>query len=243
MCGKGVGNTQSRKPKVVCMGDEIPKMKIQAFNDKKFRKPSSIPPFNIQVNPENYKKRVAINYADMQAPGTSLRANKYTKTQRQELTFDFLLDSTGVLGNSPTDTKNVEARIKLFKNLTLDYNGKTHSPRYLILIWGDLLFKCQLKDIDVEYKMFSSAGEAMRAVIKATFIEFVDEKKRQAIENKSSPDLTHRRTVKEGDTLPLMSERIYGDPKHYIQVARTNRIMNFRNLEPGTEIIFPPIEK
>jgi nucleoid-associated protein YgaU len=49
--------------------------------------------------------------------------------------------------------------------------------------------------------------------------------------------------VKAGDTLPLMTEEIYGDDKYYLEVARINNITSFRQLQPGTEIFFPPIEK
>jgi nucleoid-associated protein YgaU len=58
-----------------------------------------------------------------------------------------------------------------------------------------------------------------------------------------SPDLTHIRLVKAGDTLPEMCFNIYGDPRYYLDVARQNRLDNFRKLEPGTRIFFPPIEK
>jgi nucleoid-associated protein YgaU len=62
-------------------------------------------------------------------------------------------------------------------------------------------------------------------------------------ENNSSPDLTHYRVIKKGDTLPLMCYRIYGDSKYYIQVAKANKLSNFRHLKEGEEIFFPPIAK
>ena len=46
-----------------------------------------------------------------------------------------------------------------------------------------------------------------------------------------------------GDTLPLMCYRIYGEPKHYLSIARINNINNFRSLEPGINLQFPPIDK
>uniref|UniRef100_A0AAU6WLI4 LysM domain-containing protein n=1 Tax=Chryseobacterium endophyticum TaxID=1854762 RepID=A0AAU6WLI4_9FLAO len=60
---------------------------------------------------------------------------------------------------------------------------------------------------------------------------------------KNSPDLTHKRTIQDGDTLPLMTERIYGDSKYYLEVAKVNNLINFRQLVPGEELYFPPIEK
>ena len=49
--------------------------------------------------------------------------------------------------------------------------------------------------------------------------------------------------MKSGDTLPLLCKEIYGSPEHYLRVAQANNLNNFRNLTPGQEIIFPPLEK
>jgi len=64
-----------------------------------------------------------------------------------------------------------------------------------------------------------------------------------AKENSQSPDLTHIRIVKEGDTLPLLCHQVYGDPKYYIAVAAVNGLNDFRNLKKGERIMFPPLEK
>jgi len=49
--------------------------------------------------------------------------------------------------------------------------------------------------------------------------------------------------VKEGDKLPLMTFRIYGDSRYYLEVAKINNITNFRKLMVGSKIFFPPIQK
>jgi nucleoid-associated protein YgaU len=58
---------------------------------------------------------------------------------------------------------------------------------------------------------------------------------------RKSPDLTHIRIVREGDTLPGLCEDIYNDPAYYLEVARFNRLGSFRNLEIGSEIYFPQL--
>jgi hypothetical protein len=225
------------------MLDETLKMLIVAFNDSTFTIPSPIPPFKAHVNPESYSRSVHLNYSEMQAPGTSGAANNFSHTNPDTLTFDFLLDRTGALGNLSTGLIGVTPDIIHFKKLTLDYEGEIHRPRFLKLIWGTLIYDCQLQSLEIEHKMFSPQGLPLRAVLKATFKEFTEETKRNALENKSSPDLTHVRTVKDGDTLPLMTQRIYGDSRYYLEIARINGLTNFRKLEPGSEIVFPPIEK
>lgn len=225
------------------MLDETLKMLIVAFKDSTFTIPALIPPFKAHVNPESYSRSVHVNYSEMQAPGSSGAANNFSHTNPDTLKFDFLLDRTGALGNISTGLIGVTPDIIHFKKLTLDFEGEIHRPRFLKLIWGTLIYDCQLQSLEIEHKMFSPQGLPLRAVLKATFKEFTEETKRNVLENKSSPDLTHVRTVKEGDTLPLMTQRIYGDSRYYLEIARINGLTNFRKLEPGSEIKFPPIEK
>ena len=56
-----------------------------------------------------------------------------------------------------------------------------------------------------------------------------------------SPDLTRARTVRHGDTLPLLVRQIYGSPDYYLAVARYNKLDDFRNLRPGQQLLFPPL--
>ncbi|CAN5447650.1 hypothetical protein BH23BAC3_BH23BAC3_07760 [soil metagenome] len=225
------------------MIDETLKMLIVGFKNPEFTIPALIPPFKAHVNPESYTQSVRIQYSGTQAPGTSAAANNYNYTEPRILSFEFLLDRTGALGNLATGPIGVTPDIIHFKKLTLDYEGDIHRPRFLKLIWGTLLFNCQLKSLDVEHKMFSPQGLPLRAILKTSFVEFIENSRRSSLENRSSPDLTHVRTIKEGDTLPLLTYSIYGDSKYYLEVARVNGLTNFRQLEPGSELVFPPIEK
>jgi nucleoid-associated protein YgaU len=81
----------------------------------------------------------------------------------------------------------------------------------------------------------------LRSKLNASFVSGTDLGKQASVKGTSSPDLTHIRTVKVGDTLPAMCQAIYKDSSYYIKVARFNNLINFRKLEPGTEITFPPV--
>ena len=97
--------------------------------------------------------------------------------------------------------------------------------------------------MSIEFKLFGSDGTPLRAVAKTKFKGTVEDDLRVAKENNNSPDLTHIRIVNLGDTLPLMTYRIYGDSKYYLEVAKANNLNQFRKLEVGQKIMFPPIEK
>ncbi len=160
------------------------------------------------------------------------------------MSFEFLFDCTGIIDGKKED--DITKEIKKLNKLLLEFDGDHHQPPYVILAWGEgdsAIFKGRLTSISINYKLFSPNGKPLRAVAKATFKESIADEERAALEKKNSPDLTHLRTVKAGDTLPMMCRRIYGDPKYYLLVARANQLGNFRSLKPGMELMFPPIAK
>jgi len=84
-------------------------------------------------------------------------------------------------------------------------------------------------------------GSPIRAEVTVVMVKSMSPKRKALEERKSSADLTHVRTILDGDNLPLMCHRIYGDPGYYIKVARHNGLANFRGIEPGQKIEFPPV--
>jgi nucleoid-associated protein YgaU len=107
---------------------------------------------------------------------------------------------------------------------------------------GGLIFSCRLSSVNVTYTSFDRDGAPLRAELDINLISDEDAKKRAALENKTSPDLMHSRTVKNGDTLPLLAKEIYGSASYYLRVAQINGLDDFRNLTPGQELFFPPLD-
>ena len=228
--------------KSVKMNGELKKLKIQAYEGPKFSDDEKViegGEFTAMFNPTNFNQKVEIEYSDGQGAGTSGAAKKFVKMVPQDYDLELLIDGTGASGPK----KDVAAEIKTFMKVCAEYNGKTHAPNYLLISWGDFVLKVVLTSVDVSYTLFEKSGKPLRAKITASFSETIDDELRSKKDKNSSPDLTHVRTVLEGDTLPLMTERIYGSSKYYMQVAETNQLNNFRDLKPGDKIYFPPIEK
>jgi hypothetical protein len=163
----------------------------------------------------------------------------FKKMKPGDLSLTFFIDGTGANGR-PIE---VQEKVEKFQTVT-GYNGNIHRPNYLKVVWGTLQVKrCVLKSASIAYKLFKADGVPLRAVITATFTDSADDQTRVAVAQDQSPDLTHVRRVKAGDTLPLLCHEIYGDPQLYLQVAQANGIDDFRNLTPGTRVFFPPLEK
>jgi hypothetical protein len=89
--------------------------------------------------------------------------------------------------------------------------------------------------------MFDMFGLPIRAKISASFTERTPSGLGALLSMLSSPDLTHKIEVKEGDILPLLTYKTYNNQNYYLQVARVNKLKNFRKLKAGTTLVFPPI--
>lgn len=237
------------------MSGELIKLKIKAYSDERFSEEISEGEFKSLLNPDKYTFNYKIEQNNNQASGTSSSAVRFNKIPPENLDLEFVFDRTGIVvdyGSPSTDADDKVYKdegngiiddIEKFKRVVFDYNGDKHRPNYLVISWGTLLFKGTLTEMNITYKLFKSDGLPLRASVRAKFKGFVEDNLRVARENNSSPDLTHVRMVKEGDSLPLMTYRIYGDPKYYLEVAKANGIANFRKLKAGQMIVFPPIEK
>lgn len=198
----------------------------------------------VMLNPKDYQVSKNINYSKKCAFGQIGSDNKFQSISPQDLNISFTIDGTGAVPVSESGGKAVVVKdnIKSLESIVYDYQGKDHRPSTVKIVWGTLLYYGNLKSMDVKYILFKSDGTPLRAEISLKFISFMGSVEEEKIENKSSPDMTHIVHVKAGDTLPLLCNRIYEDSSYYIEVAKVNGLINFRNLEPGTKIIFPPLK-
>lgn len=233
---------------------KVEKLRIKAFDNEKDAE-SDVPVsddriYRALINPETYNRDYKLCFNDEgQASGTSSVPVKFNKICPEELTFDFLFDDTGIIDGDLRQAFKLPANqgvmdeIDKFRNILIKYEGEIHQPRFVRLNWGKLDFIGRAEDIRITFKLFAPGGIPIRAVAKVRFRSIESEQKRAAREKRSSPDLSHILRVKAGDTLPIMCKKVYGDPKYYLQVAEANGLGNFRRLETGMDIVFPPIDK
>jgi Contractile injection system tube protein len=198
--------------------------------------------FEALINPETYTLEYKVKTTNAQGQGTSGAQSIFEYTLPEELTFEFLFDNTGLIDGQP-QPDGVFDEVNHFREVLTQYWGNSHETYHLKLVWGNLIFKGRAVELGITYKLFNPDGQPIRAVARAKFKGSIEEKKRVALENRSSSDLTHVRRVKAGDTLPLLCYQVYGDPKYFLMVAERNKLDNFRSLEPGKELFFPPLDK
>jgi hypothetical protein len=197
--------------------------------------------FDVMFNPESYALKYENVYSKAQGINTSGKSAKYALSKPSDLVFKLIIDGTGVSDYAtPASNANLDVskKVNKFLELAAYMDGNIHEPKFLKIEWGTLIFKCRLKSVNISYTLFDKAGKPLRAELDTTFISDLKDSERVKSENKTSPDLTHKRLVKAHDTLPLLCKEIYGTESYYIQVARANKLDNFRSLQPGQELFF-----
>lgn len=204
--------------------------------------------YTLQINPEGYDADYKIDYDDSSGTGKNGSSLRYFKTQPSELKLKFTLDGTNSTGLSPDGSTGsqsshaIKESLAEFFKVCMEVKQELHRPQIVEVFWGELDFKGVLTNAKVNYTYFDSQGNAIRAEVDATFKYHVEEKESAQEGNVLSPDLTRVHIVQKGDKLPQLAFDYYGDSKYYLPVAEVNGLNNYRQLIPGQELFFPPLD-
>ncbi len=220
---------------------ELVKLKIVAYKDENFSQKAG-KEFDAMINPANYTHNYSISYKDNESLGETSAAPKFEKYPAETINFKIVLDGTGVVPVSGAK-KNVYERLSALKDTVYTFNGTVHQPNYVQLLWGSMLFNGRLTSLRVEYNLFRPDGLPLRANVTLDFKGFTSKELSSKMANMSSPDMSHLIVFKAGDTLPNLCYQVYKDSGYCTEVAQANSLKNFRNIKPGTALLFPPILK
>lgn len=225
---------------------KLEKLQILAFSDVERNKPIG-EPFEAMFNPQTFSEVVRTEYASPRGIGNATQGARFIRQGAGSLQLHLLLDGTGVeemgLINLFSSPKTVKQRIADFIQIAYSVQGDTHQPSYLKVHWGKFDIPCRLASLTVSYTSFDRNGDPLRAELDLQLASDEDQKKQLARLALNSPDLTHSRVVRQGDTLPLLTTEIYGSPGNYLRVARANGLSHFRQLNPGQTLLFPPLAR
>ncbi len=220
---------------------KLEKLTIVAYEDQKRK--SEIARFEAMFNPTSLEQKLCVPLRHSSTLGPNAPALKFTSSFKGQHSLKLVLDGTGVdeMGIFVFTRKTVTERVEEFFGATIRVLPKTHEPSYLRLQWGKLdltSFDCRLGSASVKYTLFNRDGTPLRAELDITLIHDPPIEDQPKV---NTPDLTHARVVRSGDTLPLLTKDIYGSSVRYLDVARYNELDDFRNLVPGTRLLFPPL--
>ncbi len=219
---------------------------IHGFTDRKRRKKAGNSPFVCKINPITLKTMVRNNFFNARAINSSGSQACFGYGNVSRMEVQLIFDSSGIADDTIsmfTKPPSLPDQIEKFMKLCYRMNGDIHQPNFLKLSWGTLIYECRLESVNIDYKKFNRFGVPVQADLITVFIEDVDDEERIKREGKNSPDLTHVRDVKAGDTLPLLCHEIYKSPDYYPQVAEHNNLDHFREIAIGQTLHFPPLEE
>jgi hypothetical protein len=216
---------------------ELEKLVIQAYTKPDYSG-TPVEQFTAYFNPDEYIQVYDLEYEEKSGDGSTGSPMKFKRIKPQDYTLKFLLDGTGASG----PVIEVSDKVKSFFSV-VGFDGSIHRPRYLQVVWGTLRSRCVLLKAEISYKLFKPDGKPLRALVTASFRENIDDATRVKKENKSSPDLMHAKTVREGDAVPLLAYEYYGDPAFSPEIARVNGLDTFRRVTAGNRIVLPPLDK
>lgn len=207
--------------------------------------------YRFPFNPSSFKI-THLNKFNTRVPiGYDGNNPKYIATEARILSVELVIDPNaepldvlGIPSGLPPKATllSLAERIDIFEDI-VGYQSSSHRPNYLQINWGDTVsMKATLKEYNISYKRFDENGQPTKANIQAEFMEVISAKNMLKKQGRQSPDVSHLIEIEEGDTLPQLCERIYGDAKHYINIAKINKLKSFRNLQAGLKLYFPPLK-
>lgn len=212
-------------------------------NNGKISVDSSKKKFEAMINPAGYAHSFSLKYSKNRVLGQPGTETKYNVSQPEKIELkELILDGTGVVKTASNTPISVKEQIELLKKVVYTYVGDKHEAPIVQLKWGSFLFYGRVESLKFDYTLFKPSGVPLRAKVKLTFVEYQSSEEISKEANQSSPDLTHLVEVKAGDTLPLLCYQVYQDSAYYTEVARVNRLTNFRELKPGARLRFPPLK-
>ena len=214
----------------------LEKLCIEAYKDP--AQTELIGHWQAPLNPDSYRYSLQNHFTEDQAIDTAGKTLRYKTQSPLGLSLNLVIDATGAV-EGPEDLPD---EIERLKEVAYEYNGEIHSPNYLRVLWGALVYPAMLERMDVDYTLFAPSGRPVRATIGLTLRPHEVKEVRARRAGKSSPDLTHRQVFGPDSNLPALCAAIYGDPSHYIDVARANDLDDITRIAPGTVIRFPPLE-
>jgi nucleoid-associated protein YgaU len=209
----------------------------------------------VQFNPTEYTLTKGAQFAEIAIPGIDAPIQQFINGQAERLTLELFFDSTeegtGAKAKSVTDKTNQFYRL-------VKMSGQEHAPPRLRFYWGDsefpglvsassatattkrAAFDCVCESVQQRFTFFNPDGKPLRARLTVTLREYRTLEKQLEELNLQSADHTKLHVVQQGETLPLIAYKSYGDVNEWRRIAAFNRILNPRNVAPGTVLELPP---
>jgi len=190
----------------------------------------------VLFNPAEYSLQKGNQFSNTPLPGLSNPVASFVSGDADVLTMELFFDTYTDLRSS--DVRDETGKIA---NL-LEIDPELHAPPPIRFVWGPLRFKAVLERLTQRFTMFREDGVPVRATLNVTFKEYKTIDDQLNPKPLESTDWSKRRILAENDRLCLIAAVEYDDPAEWRVIADANDLDNPRLLQPGVEIVLPPLK-
>ena len=199
------------------------------------------PTLECYFNPTEYSLSKSNEWKYENVTGTSFTEPEFTGGQPRQMELSLLFDQS-----FPPYTMTVRAATAALLDAMEVPSGQsggtpTAVPPFITFQWGALIFKGACTSLTCAYKLFRPDGEPIRADVKLTLKQAAATIKGQNPTTRAQAGFGMH-TVKDGDTLPSISYRAYGDATRWRLIAEANGVDNPLHLRRGSSLSLPALE-
>jgi hypothetical protein len=200
--------------------------------------------FEALFNPTELTSERNTTFAEVAIPGLDSPVLQYVRGNGQTLNVELFFDLTDAMENGLVkDGSSVRSRYIVPLERLMLQHPELHAPPRVRLVWGAnvLVRSAVAKSLSVTYSLFDLLGRPVRATAKLGFTLHTGASLQLAEMGLTSPDRTNVATVREGDTLPAIAHRAYGDATRWRAIAEANGLTSPLALVPGAALVVPKI--
>jgi hypothetical protein len=199
--------------------------------DRQYREIDEV---EVLFNPTEYSVDKSVQYSELSLPGMDTPVTQFVSGNAETLSMDLLVDTH----DTGEDVREYVDRLDRLVRV----DGDRHAPPLCKFVWGGLTFTSVVEQLSKRYTLFMPDGQPVRAELSLTFKHQETPEQQTNREPRSSPDKAKLHRVTEGDSLWALAADEYGDPGRWRVIAEANDVVDPRGLEPGTELLVPPLE-
>jgi nucleoid-associated protein YgaU len=191
----------------------------------------------VLFNPEEYTVNRDLTYAQLAVPGLSAPVVQFVHGNAQTLEMELLVDSyeANEQAGAGSDVRMLTQRVVGL----MDIAPSLHAPPPVIFSWGSLSFTCVLQKCTQRFVLFRPDGVPLRARLQVTFSEFRNVEMEAREVKRETADYTKTHMVLEGETLPTIAFKVYGDAERWRPIALRSGIEDPTALAVGQRLSVP----
>jgi Contractile injection system tube protein/LysM domain len=204
----------------------------------------------VLFNPTEYTITKTNTWNFKQVQGQSLPPAEFGGGNPRELALSLLLDASLLEGSQSV----VSVTNSLFKMMDVGDGqpaaGARSTPPFVTFRWGAVeTFKAVCTSLTVAYQLFRPNGEPIRADVKVQLKQAEQASTASSSSANQGQNPTTRamdglgvHTVQDGDSLPSIAYRAYGDATRWRSIAEANGLDDPLRLRRGTPLMLPRLE-